>query len=398
MRNRDRLVIVSHVMHYRHRGVLYAYGPYAREIDIWADLFGAVVIAAPCRREAPPGDALPFTRDNISIAPQVEAGGETWPAKIRQLMLLPWMTAKLAVTLSSADAIHVRCPGNLGLVGAVLAPLFTRRRIAKYAGQWNGYPGEPIAVTWQRRVLASRWWGALVTVYGEWPAQPAHVIPFFTSMMTRAQVDAAAECARRRRIHTPLRVLFMGALARRKRVDVLIEAVAVTMARGTAVTLTIVGDGPEREHLQELVRTRGLERVTTFTGALPFDDGLRHHEWADCLVLPSVHSEGWPKAVAEAMSFGVLAIAVDHGQLASMLQDRGVLLPKGSAEDIAGALTAVANEPDRHLALARHGARWAAAFSIEGLRDALRNLLDTHWRGPASRPMAAARVIPRRQS
>jgi hypothetical protein len=45
--------------------------------------------------------------------------------------------------MRSADAIHVRCPGNLGVL---LAPLFTRRLVAKYAGQWNGHHGERFAL------------------------------------------------------------------------------------------------------------------------------------------------------------------------------------------------------------------------------------------------------------
>lgn len=379
-----RLVVVSHVIHYLHRGAIYAYGPYAREIDIWADLFEAVVIAAPCRQEEPPGDALPFERRNITVAPQIEAGGDHWSAKIRQALLLPVMLARLAATLFRAQAIHVRCPGNLGLLGVLLAPVFSKYRIAKYAGQWNGYAGEPLAVALQRRLLASRWWGAPVTVYGEWPQQPPHVVPFFTSMMSRAQVQAAAAAARDRSMHTPLRVLFMGALARRKRVDALIEAVALARRGGVAIELTLVGAGPEREHLQSLVTKYGLDATTTFTGGLPFGEGLRYYEWADCLVLPSAHSEGWPKAVAEAMSFGALAIAVDHGQLSSMLDRRGVLLPTGHASEIAAALMAAARDPERHLELARHGARWAAAFSLEGLREALRALLAAHWSGAAA--------------
>jgi len=63
-----RLLITSHVIHYRHQGRLYAYGPYAREIDQWADLFAEVEIASPCRQQEPPGDCLPFERANISIA------------------------------------------------------------------------------------------------------------------------------------------------------------------------------------------------------------------------------------------------------------------------------------------------------------------------------------------
>ena len=51
-----RLLVVSSATHYLADGQLAAYGPYTREIDIWADLFDEVVIAAPCLHERAPGD------------------------------------------------------------------------------------------------------------------------------------------------------------------------------------------------------------------------------------------------------------------------------------------------------------------------------------------------------
>src|SRR5438874_1443075 len=114
--------------------MLFAYGPYAREIDIWADLFPEVVIAAPCRVAAPPADCLRFTRPNIRLSPQREKGGETLRAKLSQIFALPALTLGLVRVIRGADAVHVRCPGNLGLIGAAVAPLFSTRLVAKYAG------------------------------------------------------------------------------------------------------------------------------------------------------------------------------------------------------------------------------------------------------------------------
>lgn len=379
-----RLVIVSHVPHYRTDGVYRAYRPYAREIDIWADLFPEVVIAAPLRHEPAPGDCLPFTRRNISVDPQREAGGDTLFAKLRQFVLLPAMLIDLAAALRGADAIHVRCPGNLGLLGAALAPLFSRRLVAKYAGQWNGYAGEPIAARLQRVLLASQWWKGPVTVYGEWPDQPAHIVPFFTSMMTDEQVRRAERIATAKEFSTPLRVSFVGALQERKRASALIEAVRLAMNEGVSLQVTLVGDGPERAALERRVAELGLADVTTFTGALPFDEVLRWHEWSQCLVLPSRHSEGWPKAVAEAMAFGALCIAVDHGQLSSMLDTRGVLLRSGTPAEIAQAIVDVARHPARYRAMAQNGALWAGQFSLEGLRRALAQLLSARWDAPIS--------------
>jgi glycosyltransferase involved in cell wall biosynthesis len=378
-----RLLVVSHVVHYRHDGRLHAYGPYAREIDIWADLFPQIMIAAPCRDEVPPGDCLAFTRANIDVHQLPETGGHTAKAKVQQLVKLPALTMRLIGAMRSSDAIHVRCPGNVGLVGAVLAPLFSRRLIAKYANQWNGYAEEPWTVRAQRQVLRSRWWKGPVTVYGGVPGDPPHVVPFFTSMMTAEQVRHAADVAARRSAGQPLRVLFVGRLAASKRVDALLAALKIAAERGIDVEATIVGDGPERGRLEELAASTALRPLVRFAGAVEYDAALEWYEWGDCLVLPSRHSEGWPKVIAEAMSYGVVCVAVAHGHVGDMVKGRGVLLTSGEPSEIADALAGIARDRERHRDMAMRAAAWSSGYSLEGLRDALDELLKRTWKIPA---------------
>ena len=371
---------MSHVIHYSYQGELYAYGPYSREIDIWADLFPEVVIASPCRSERPPADCLPFTRKNISISPQIEAGGDHWFAKLIQVVLLPFILIRLSIAMFRANAIHVRCPGNLGLFGCILAPLFCRYRIAKFAGQWNGYRNETPTVRLQRMLLKSRWWGAPVTVYGHWPDQPSHVIPFFTSMMTGEQVRHAVSCSQDKVAHEPLRILFSGRLVPEKRISTLIEALELAKRDGLKFEASIVGDGIERTRLEEQVKQKKLQNEIRFIGALPFDEGLQWNEWADCLVLPSKNSEGWPKVIAEAMCYGVVCIGVDHGQVGKMLEGRGFLLSHGDAQEISNAILKLAKDKDEYSQLSKHAATWAKQYSIDGLRTALAKLLEEQWK------------------
>ena len=213
------ICIASSVVHHECRGRLYAYGAYAREIEMWADLFAEVRIVAPCSAEAPPGDALPLNRSNIHLLPLPRTGGQSLWAKGGLVLRLPKLAWVLGHAMKEADAVHIRCPGNVGLLGAILAPLHSRYRVAKYAGQWNGYAGEPFSVRFQRAVLGSSWWGAPVTVYGEWPGQARHVVPFFTSMMTAAQIGQAASTARGKRFDEGLRIVYSGRLVPVKRVD-----------------------------------------------------------------------------------------------------------------------------------------------------------------------------------
>lgn len=385
----ERLLIVSHVHHYLHDGRLGAYGPYAREIDIWADLFDTVVIAAPLRHRPFPGDVVGFTRSNIEMAPQWDAGGDTLQAKLGLLPAVPIWAFGLARAMRKADAIHVRCPGNLGLIGAALAPLYSKNLVAKYAGQWNVHEAERLPTLLQRRLLTSRWWKGPVTVYGEWPDQPEHVIPFFTSMMRAAQVERAAAVAATKQIGSPLRVLYSGMLEPRKRVDALIDALNMLAAEGLPIEVNIVGDGPERVRLRERASDLVARGIVTFRGALPYDESLQWFEWAHAMVLPSQHSEGWPKVVAEGMCHGLLCIAVAHGQVTRMLDGRGVILSEGSPEQIASALRAATRDPEGHLPLMRAAAAWASRYSLEGLRSALGALLAERWHAPALAARAA---------
>src|SRR3977135_664439 len=106
-----KLVIVTHVPHYECSGQLYTYAPYARELEVWADLFDDVVIAAPLRTTLPPGDCAPVSRSNVRIMPQRELGGETSIAKIKLACYLPVMIYELSRVLRQAGAIYVPFTG-----------------------------------------------------------------------------------------------------------------------------------------------------------------------------------------------------------------------------------------------------------------------------------------------
>ncbi len=374
-----KLLIVSHVIHYQWQDKLYAWGPYVQEINIWADLFSQVLIVAPCCKQKPPADNIVFKRSNIAIASQPKTGGKRLWAKVYQLAALPLLVWSIARVMKKTDAIHVRCPGNLGLLGAILAPFFSQYRIAKYAGQWNGYTGEPLTVRLQRFILRSRWWKAPVVVYGQWDNQPKHIIPFFTSVMTREQVKRAMSIAKSKFISNPLKILFSGRLVSNKRVDALLEAIKIVEKDREDIEVIIVGGGPQRGYLEDKVVQLNLREKVSFTGALPFEKALKWFEWADCLVLPSVHSEGWPKVIAEAMSYGVLCIAVDHGQVCNMLEDRGIILESGSPQEIADSLLAVAHQPETFRPVIERARIWAEQYSLEGLRESLKRVMEDSW-------------------
>jgi len=361
---------------------LYAYGPYTLEIDIWADLFPELVIAAPCHHEQPPGDCLPFTKSNISILPQKETGGNNLISKLTQIIALPKLLVELTSAMKSADAIHVRCPGNLGMLGAILAPCFSNYMIAKYAGNWKGQPGEPWTYRLQRKILSSRWWRGPVTVYGLWSNQSKNIVPFFTSILTKVQLKKAKEAASHKKFQSPLRVIFVGRLTKEKNVDKVISAIDKLNEQGIPVTCKIIGKGPMRSALEEQVSKACLWNNVAFVGGVGLDKVLNYYENADVLVLIS-ETEGWPKAIAEAMAFGLICIGSDIGWVPEMLGNgRGIVIPSGDVQALTDALCDIAETPQVYMKMSERAAAWAERFSLEGLREALRDLLSDRWNVP----------------
>ena len=380
-----RLLVVTSVIHFRYQNQLWAYGPYVRELEIWADIFPELVIAAPCREGQPQGDSLPIRRENVSIHPIIESGGDNLWAKIKALFMLPFMVWQLTRAMRLADAIHVRCPGNLGLLGAIFAPLYSRRLVTKYAGQWTGYPGETWSFFCQRKVLSSAWWRGPVTVYGQWPNQPKHIIPFFSTAFTEEQLARARAAAKVKNIEVPLRVLFVGRLSIAKRVDTLLAALAELKRENLSVQCTIIGEGEEQQQLEQLAAALGIAEQVEFIGGIGFDEVLAHYERAHILVLAS-ESEGFPKAILEGMAFGMVCIGSNRGFVPTMLgEGRGLTVTPGDVPALTSALRGIAHTPGDYQPMANLAAAWADRYSLGHMRESIRELLSEHWAVPIPR-------------
>lgn len=370
------LLVVSHVLHKSYDKRIFAYGPYAREIEQWCDLFDQVVIAAPGVDEQPgPSDEW-IRRNNLSLAHQPDIGTTHG---VRRVLRTLRASLSLAVAMTRCTAIHVRCPGNLGLLGVLLGPMFSRRLVAKYAGSWPDYANEPSSYRLQKRILRSLWWRGPVTVYGQWGGNRPKVTPFFTAAMDRNQLEGARAAALERASVETLRLLYVGRLSSAKNVDVLIAAVHDLSREGLSVSCQIVGEGPERDDLENQVGRLGLGDAVVFRGSVGLDEMPSIYSSADVLVLVS-QSEGWPKAIAEAMAFGLVCIGSDQGFVPNMLADgRGVSAPPRDKEALVRSLRHLAAHPKERVAMGKNASDWASSFALEDLREAIKDLLESSW-------------------
>jgi glycosyltransferase involved in cell wall biosynthesis len=177
----------------------------------------------------------------------------------------------------------------------------------------------------------------------------------------------------------PSRVLYVGRLSRAKNVGAILGAIARARAAGLELTGTIVGEGPEQAVLEARRAELGLTDHVRFTGGLSFEKVLEELEKADILALVS-ETEGWPKAIMEAMAFGLVCIGSDRGQIPRLLGDgRGIVVPPGDEKALADNLIRIAATPESFRPMIRTASAWAQQFSLDGLRESIRELLENRW-------------------
>ncbi|MBN1545808.1 MAG: glycosyltransferase family 4 protein [Syntrophaceae bacterium] len=131
-----------------------------------------------------------------------------------------------------------------------------------------------------------------------------------------------------------LKVVFMGRLGIEKGVHVLLKA---WKRWGNAAPLIeMIGDGPERPALEDMVRTFGLADKVKIIGQLPFAEAQARLARSRLLVVPSVWFEGFPMVIREALALGVPVAASNLGSMPCLVEEAltGTLFEPGDPEDL----------------------------------------------------------------
>jgi len=162
------------------------------------------------------------------------------------------------------------------------------------------------------------------------------------------------------------RLLFVGRLNKQKGIETLLHAVSRIQR---PIHLDVVGDGEDRESLEELARGLGIADRVHWHGALPQPRLADFYRGATALVVPSVE-EGLGLVAVEAQLCETPVVAFDSGGLPDIVQhDRtGILVQTVDAAALAAAITSLLDRPDRGAALGAAGRLHAlATFAPESV-------------------------------
>lgn len=130
-----------------------------------------------------------------------------------------------------------------------------------------------------------------------------------------------------------LGLIFVGGLIPCKACDLALRA-AAPLLRSNVARFTVVGDGPERNRLEELARSLEIEKAVSFCGWLSHAEVLRRLRSADVLVFPSVRDFGGG-VVFEALAAGAVPVVVDFGGPGDIVHPAvGYKVPATNEDDV----------------------------------------------------------------
>lgn len=150
----------------------------------------------------------------------------------------------------------------------------------------------------------------------------------------------------------PFRIVSVGRLIDFKGFPVLLEAVALVKARGFAVELVIVGEGPQRPVLEEKIRALGLEAEARLAGVRTQEEIKRELATAHvfslaCLTDDKGAMDILPTVMLEAMACGLPIVSTTLAGVPEIVIHgvTGLLTEPKNAEGLADHLTTLAADP-----------------------------------------------------
>lgn len=164
-------------------------------------------------------------------------------------------------------------------------------------------------------------------------------------------------------------VVYTGRLHAMKGLEYLVRAWPTVLARVPDARLWLVGDGPFRQEINELIGSLGLWGFVYLAG--PFDDVEDFLRAADVFVLPSLE-EGMSLAALEAMAGGLPVVATDIPANKAILEDNvtGRLVPPRDSDRLAAAILGLLEDGPAGEALGRAARQQASGrFSLDRTLD-----------------------------
>ena len=353
----------------------FAYGPYVKELVIWRKYATEISVCCPVWKTQ---NGLLADEITFEIKKHYELIDFNLNNSVNSIKAFFYAFFNILIIFKAmyqADHIHLRCPGNIGLLGCLVQILFPGKpKTAKYAGNWDPKAKQPWSYRLQKWILSNTFLtrNIQVLVYGEWEGSTKNIKPFFTATYTEADKLPVKILDLKRTIH----FVFVGALVKGKNPLYAVQLVESLSVKGYDVCLDLYGEGVERKVLENYITANGLEKYAELKGNQNQKAVAEAYQNSHFVILPS-KSEGWPKAIAEGMFWGCVPIATPVSCVPFMLDfgNRGLLLQMNLYQDIQQ-LEALINNELEFVSKSKKASAWSTKYTLDVFEEEMKKMIN----------------------
>jgi glycosyltransferase involved in cell wall biosynthesis len=359
-------------------------GGFPFQMRALSELFDATTLLVPISHQANREGEVVLDGRNLSVKPlTTPSGRDFW----RKVGFPIWLLRNLLILMPEilhADAVHAPVPGDVGTIGMLLAFLLRKRLFVRYCGNW--------AV---QRTAAERFWrwfmekvagGRNVMLATGGDTAPASLKNssikwIFATSLTEQELSACGG-SKELSFQQPVRLIIACRQDRGKGTGILIESLPIILREFPSTSLDIVGDGESLNEFRKMVATLNLNKSVSFHGKVDHSTIMQLLRRADLFCYPT-QSEGFPKAVLEALACGLPVVTSSVSVLPQLInKGGGVLLDECSPSAVANAVRRILADPKSYRSMSAKAIETARQYSLENWRDEIGRTLQDAWREP----------------
>lgn len=382
---RMRLVVFSHKPCWRSAASPSGFatdGGFPLQMRALSQLFASTRVVVPVSEAGLTAGEGPLTGHNFTVVPLSPARGRD----LRRKLDFPFWLLRNSIAITReilrADAIHAPIPGDVGTIGMLGAWLLGKPLFVRHCGNWL-----------VQRTTAERFWKWFMVRFAGGrnmmlatggsdtapTAQNPNVHWIFSTSLDEQQLQKLPTARTNADTIEP-RLIIACRQESEKGTQTVIESLPLLLPDFPTLTLDVIGDGGALPRFRKRAEELGVIAQVRFHGKVKQQRVLELLQTATLFCYPTRASEGFPKAVLEALACGLPVITTRVSVLPQLINPgSGILLDQPTPELLAAAVRRTLSDPASWRSMSEAAFRVAQQFSLEGWRDTIAQHLRRAW-------------------
>ena len=341
-----------------------AYEPVVREIENMEHLFGVITwIGYNYNNNLSRSNLRKINSNKVNYILLDRTGGSRLFDKLNILFkIIPYFII-IMKEIRKNDIIHSRAPSFPAFLTIIASMFFYNKKFwHKYAGNWI-QKNAPFSYSIQRRLLDMNISNSKITINGVWPSQNPNILSFENPCLSEVELESSKIIAKQKNYSGKLNLCFVGRLEPAKGALIILELLQNLEDIDWIDTFYIIGDGPSKDMIEN--KKKNLNLKVCLKGWLLREQLNEIYTKCHLIILPSYASEGFPKVLAEAASYGCVPIVSNLSSISQYIDNNvsGVLIDDLTYSNIKSILSKLSNKREKLMSMAFSAIKWISLFT-----------------------------------